>query len=90
MERKKKKIEKIMEGCVKGKSVNNTVKVEVHVSKRDKLYSKIIRRKKRYLAQCNIELEAGDKVILKETRPLSKNKRWIVVKKILKNNDSIA
>jgi len=28
------------------------------------------------------EYHAGDKVLIEETRPLSKGKRWIVVKKI--------
>jgi small subunit ribosomal protein S17 len=45
------------------------------------LYQRIIRRKsKLYAHDGNNECGIGDKVMVMETRPLSKNKRWRLVK----------
>jgi len=63
--------------------MQKSVVVAVEYRYRHQFYSKIIVRTKRYLAHdelnsCNI----GDEVLLEESRPLSKKKRW-VVKEIL-------
>lgn len=49
------------------------------------LYGKIIKKTSRFMAhdeynQCNI----GDKVLIKEIRPLSKKKRWLVKQILIK------
>ena len=67
-------------GYVVSDKMDKTVVVEIERRFIDPIYKKIIKRKKRYKAhdeqnECNI----GDKVILMETRPLSRDKRWRVV-----------
>jgi len=70
-------------GIVISNKMQKSVVVAVEYRYRHQFYSKIIVRTKRYLAHdelnsCNI----GDEVLLEESRPLSKKKRW-VVKEIL-------
>nr|QWK42155.1 ribosomal protein S17 [Pseudochorda nagaii]QWK42866.1 ribosomal protein S17 [Laminaria ephemera]UAX22404.1 ribosomal protein S17 [Alaria marginata]WKZ06813.1 ribosomal protein S17 [Alaria marginata]WKZ06954.1 ribosomal protein S17 [Alaria marginata] len=70
-------------GIVISNKMQKSVVVAVEYRYKHKFYSKIIVRTKRYLAHdaedvCNI----GDEILLEESRPLSKKKRWIV-KKIL-------
>ena len=67
-------------GYVVSDKMDKTVVVEIERRFIDPIYKKIIKRKKRYKAhdeqnECSI----GDKVILMETRPLSRDKRWRVV-----------
>ncbi|MGA1842380.1 MAG: 30S ribosomal protein S17 [bacterium] len=67
-------------GYVVSDKMDKTVVVEIERRFVDPIYKKIIKQKKRYKAhdeqnECSI----GDKVILMETRPLSRDKRWRVV-----------
>ncbi|MGA1865554.1 MAG: 30S ribosomal protein S17 [bacterium] len=67
-------------GYVVSDKMDKTVVVEIERRFVDPIYKKITKRKKRYKAhdeqnECSI----GDKVILMETRPLSRDKRWRVV-----------
>jgi small subunit ribosomal protein S17 len=42
-------------------------------------YHRVVRKSKKYLAHDeNNECQVGDKVVIVETRPLSKRKRWKV------------
>ncbi len=53
-------------------------------------YKKYIVKSKKYMAHNEKEnLEVGDKVLIKETRPLSKNKRWVVVKVLERANKEV-
>lgn len=56
-----------------------TVVVEVRSSKTHPLYKKTIWVKKKYLAHDEIGVSVGDEVVLLETRPISKTKRWKVI-----------
>lgn len=52
-------------------------------------YLKYIKVTKRYKAHDEKnEYKAGDKVVMRETRPLSKEKRWVIIKKISPANTS--
>lgn len=67
-------------GLVVSDKMDKTVVVEIERRFVDPMYKKIVKRKKRYKAhdeknECN----TGDKVLLMETRPLSRDKRWRVV-----------
>lgn len=47
------------------------------------IYSKTITRNKKYFVHDeNNECSIGDKVLIQECRPLSKKKRWVLLKKI--------
>lgn len=77
---KERGIRKKRTGIVVSDKMDKTVVVEVERRFSDSIYKKILRRKKRYKAhdeqnECNV----GDKVLLMETRPLSRDKRWRVV-----------
>lgn len=66
-------------GIVRSNKMDKTVVVEVSHKEKHPVYKKYIRRTKRFHAhdqsnQCQI----GDRVLLIETRPLSKTKRWAV------------
>ncbi len=70
-------------GTVVSDKMDKTVVVLVETMVRHPLYEKFVRRRKKYLAHDeDNECKVGDKVLIEETRPLSRRKRWRV-KKIL-------
>ena len=74
-----KRIKKTIEGVVVSDRMDKTVVVESSRLVKHPVYKKLIKRRARYKAhdeenQCKI----GDKVLIVESRPLSKYKRWRV------------
>lgn len=70
---------KTMVGRVVSDRMEKTVVVEVQRLVRHPLYEKYIRRKARYKAHDEKnDCHVGDQVLLMETRPLSREKRWRV------------
>ena len=72
-------------GVVSSNKMEKTVVVTIKDKVRHPLYGKIINRTVKYKAHdeentCGI----GDKVLIMETRPMSKDKRWRVVEIIEK------
>ncbi len=66
-------------GTVVSDKMDKTVVVTVTRTTRHPMYGKIIRKNKKFKAhdqdnQCRV----GDKVLIMETRPLSRDKRWRV------------
>ena len=58
---------------------SKTIVVEVTKRVRHKLYKKIIKRTKKYHAHDeNNQYKIGEKVTIQESRPISKNKTWII------------
>ncbi|MGA1844664.1 MAG: 30S ribosomal protein S17 [bacterium] len=67
-------------GIVVSDKMDKTVVVEVERRFTHPIYKKIIKQKKRFKAHDEKnECAIGDKVILMETRPISRDKRWRVV-----------
>jgi small subunit ribosomal protein S17 len=67
-------------GIVASDKMDKTVVVRVDSRTSHKLYGKITKSSKKYKAHDeNNEARLGDKVLISETRPLSKDKRWRVV-----------
>ena len=67
-------------GTVVSDKMDKTVVVAVRDSVRHPLYKKIIRRTVKFKAHDEAnECREGDRVMIMETRPLSKDKRWRVV-----------
>lgn len=65
------------------RSGNKTVAVEIKRVMRDPLYGKTIARTKRYLVHDEEnKAEVGQQVTIQETRPLSRQKRWTLVKSV--------
>jgi small subunit ribosomal protein S17 len=72
---------KVRQGRVLSDKMQKTVVVEVETLKRHRLYDKVVRSRKKYKAHCEQgECGAGDLVEITESRPLSREKRWIVTK----------
>jgi small subunit ribosomal protein S17 len=68
-------------GRVASAKMTKTVVVEVVRFKRDSVYKKYVRVRKRYKAHdAKGEYKAGDRVEIEEHRPLSREKRWKVVR----------
>ena len=74
-------------GIVISNKMQKTIVVKIENRYSHPIYSKIIIKTKKYLAhdeleECNI----GDQVLLQECRPLSKRKRWKLMKIISKSS----
>ena len=68
-------------GRVVSNKMDKTAVVAIEDSYRHPLYNKIIRRTVKFKAHDeNNECNIGDRVMIMETRPLSKTKRWRVVR----------
>ena len=66
-----------LKGRVVSDKMEKTIVVAVDRKKRHPLYSKIIKRTKKYMVHDYRGLAGtGDFVLIEETRPLSKRKRW--------------
>ncbi len=68
-------------GIVTSDKMDKTIVVKVERVTKHPLYGKRIKKHKKFMAhdeknECNI----GDKVLISESRPLSKNKNWELVK----------
>ncbi len=70
---------KKLSGFVVSDKMDKTVVVRVETSKRHRLYHKVVRYVKKYKAHdANNDCRVGDRVLIVESRPLSKEKRWVV------------
>lgn len=74
---------KIFTGKVISSKMDKAVVVLVERKFRHPLYKKVIVRRKKYKAHSDKEkLNVGDFVEIKETKPISKEKHFVVVKKV--------
>lgn len=72
---------RLLHGEVVSTKMMKTVKVRVTRVFRHPLYHKLIKVSKDYLADTGgREVENGDKVEIQECRPLSKRKRWKLIR----------
>mmetsp|Transcript_5432 Transcript_5432/g.13918 ORF Transcript_5432/g.13918 Transcript_5432/m.13918 type:complete len:86 (-) Transcript_5432:762-1019(-) len=76
-------------GVVVGDKMDKTIVVAIENRITHKRYGKIISKTTRYKAHDeNNECQIGDSVVISETRPLSKTKRW-QLKEVKKKTDTI-
>jgi small subunit ribosomal protein S17 len=73
-----------LSGVVTSAKMQKTVTVQVDRSHRHPLYGKVMRKSKKYLVHDEIGCQPGDKVLMVESRPLSKRKRWVIEEVLLK------
>ena len=72
-------------GRVVSDKMDKTIVVAIETSVKHSLYNKIVRRTVKFKAHDeNNECRVGDKVLIMETRPLSKDKNWRLVEIIEK------
>ena len=65
-------------GKVKSNKMTKTVVVEIVRKFRHPLYKKVVYSSKRVKAHDEIGCQVGDEVQIVESRPLSRDKRWVV------------
>ncbi|MFN7172434.1 MAG: 30S ribosomal protein S17 [Fimbriimonadaceae bacterium] len=73
---------KVRQGLVVSDKMEKTVVVLVERRVQHPLYGKTIRRSNRFKAHDEIGCGTGDTVEIMETRPISRDKRWRVVRVI--------
>jgi len=76
----KRRLRKTLEGVVVSNRMEKSVVVRVDRQVRHQLYQKTVRKSSKFMAhdeenKCRV----GDRVVIRETRPISKNKCWRVV-----------
>lgn len=72
-------------GTVTSNQMQKTVVVTVERQVTHRLYKRVVRRSKKFLAHDEKnECRVGDQVRIQETRPLSRRKRWRVVEVVRK------
>ncbi|MCL4386276.1 MAG: 30S ribosomal protein S17 [Cyanobacteria bacterium] len=74
-------------GIVISNKMQKTIVVKIENRYSHPIYSKIIIKTKKYLAHDELEeCTIGDQVLVQECRPLSKRKRWKLMKIISKSS----
>lgn len=78
---------RILKGVVTSDKMMKTVVVKVSSMKKHPKYKKYFKVSKKYKAHDEEnQYHTGDQVLIKETRPMSKEKRWIVAGKVETTN----
>lgn len=67
-----------MTGVVTSDKMTKTVVVEVTRTYQHPLYKKVVHASKRFKAHDELGAKVGDVVVIVESRPLSRDKRWVV------------
>lgn len=65
-------------GFVTSDKMTNTVIVEVTRTYQHPLYKKVVHASSRFMAHDELGAQVGDEVVIVESRPLSRRKRWVV------------
>jgi small subunit ribosomal protein S17 len=82
---KQRGIRRQMIGTVTSNKANKTVTVMVERLVKHRLYLKYVRRRTKFAAHDDRnDCQIGDKVLISESRPISKTKKWRVVKVVEK------
>lgn len=71
-----------LKGTIISNKMAKTVVVKVERKKEHPKYKKQFRVHKNYKAHTDQEYKIGDQVTIEERRPLSKDKKWRVVKEV--------
>lgn len=66
-------------GVVESNGMQSTVRVRVDSTQSHPVYKKVVKKKKIFFAHTENALNIGDKVTIRESRPYSKNVKWVVV-----------
>jgi small subunit ribosomal protein S17 len=67
-----------MTGVVTSNKMTKTVVVEIRRTYRHPLYKKVVHSTHRVKAHDELNCQIGDQVQIVESRPLSRDKRWVV------------
>lgn len=75
---------KTFNGVVVSDKMQNTIVVSLEYTRRHPMYKKIVKKHKNIYAENNLTAKIGDRVIVRETRPLSKLKRFTTLEVVKK------
>lgn len=82
---------RVLSGKIVSSKMHKTVVVDVSSFKVHPKYKKIMKITKKYKAHYEGEpLNVGSKVLIEETKPISKDKRWIVKEVLLKKENIVS
>lgn len=70
----------VLKGTVVSSKARRTIVVEVSRLKKHPLYGKFVKISKKYKAHADQDVPEGAEVLLESARPMSKNKKWKLVK----------
>lgn len=65
-------------GVVTSNKMTKTVLVEIGRTFQHPLYHKVVHLSKRVMAHDELDCQIGDQVLIVESQPISRNKRWVV------------
>lgn len=83
------KVKKTMTGTVVSDKMTNTAIVEIEIWKVHPIIKKRYKRHSRYMAENpGNKYKNGDRVKISETKPISLNKRWIIMSLVKKKDVS--
>ena len=83
MENKENKKRRVIKGTIVSNKMQKTVIVSVTRLRMHPKYKKYYKITKRYKAHNeNQDFQVGDKVLIQETNPISKEKTWRVISKV--------
>ena len=75
--------QRTLQGTIVSDKMDKTVVVEILRLKKHAKYKKYFKVTKKFKAHNpENQYHTGDKVVIGETRPMSKEKRWVVINKI--------
>ncbi len=73
---------RVLQGVVVSNKMDKSIVVRVERYVKDRLYKKFVKKSKKYIVHDeNSAFKTGDVVKIQETRPISKNKSWVVLDK---------
>jgi len=82
---------RILQGIVVSDKTDKTIVVRVERRFTHPLLKKVVRRSKKYQAHDETnKYKTGDTVVIEESRPISKNKRWVVVGAVAPSGEVIS
>jgi small subunit ribosomal protein S17 len=65
-------------GVVTSNKMTKTVVVEISRTYRHRLYKKVVQSSRRVMAHDELGCQIGDHVVIVESMPISRTKRWVV------------
>lgn len=80
---------KTFTGVVVSDKMVNTIVISLSYTSRHPLYKKIVKKNKKIYSENNLGAKTGDTVLVRETRPLSRLKRFTTVE-IIKKGETIS
>ena len=73
-------------GVVTSNKMDKSVMVVISRTYRHPLYKKVVHSKKKVMAHDELGCEIGDRVLIVESRPISKRKHWVVQEILLRES----